>query len=88
MRRVSTDKPKPELPIWIQDGKLYYTTREQIDDQLRLSGNSERLVRRLIGHGYHLIEDAKNGKRLNPYEVQMVEYGIIKPDKMPTGFEE
>ena len=70
---------KPELACWKAEGEHWYAERADLEAAITASKRTEEDIKKKMGVGYHHLEDALNGKRLDHFEVGHVEWGIV-PD--------
>jgi len=76
MRRRNTPKPPLKFPIWKEQDENVVADIPALKKMLEQTSHSEEEMRRLMGHGFHLIQDALDGKIISRYDAQMVEWGI------------
>lgn len=73
--------PTPKLPIWKQDGKLFYTDRRELEYAIEVAGVPGELIRIRMGASYHRLAAALSGARLDCWAVSFLEMGIRPPDE-------
>ena len=76
MRRTE-NKIKFKLNIWKQDAKKYYCESADLANAIAEGNVETQEIQRRMGHGYVLLIDALKGARLDQYDVQMIEHGIL-----------
>jgi hypothetical protein len=65
---------KPTLPLWKQEGKLWYCERADLEEALKPF--TEDHLKRRLGYGYHHLEKALEGGRLDKFAVGIVEWAL------------
>ncbi|HEX7673543.1 MAG TPA: hypothetical protein VF412_05200 [Bdellovibrio sp.] len=75
---------KPDLPIWKCEKRtapkgsdaIWFVEADDLRAAIGTSPNSDEVIRKKMGRGYHHLERALEGERLTMYEVSHIEYGI------------
>lgn len=75
-RRYQAD-PRLSLSIWKKDGNLWYAEPEDLRAIILAEAVPEELIQSRMGYGYHLIQEALEGKRLNIWSISFIEHGIL-----------
>lgn len=90
MKRRVNHTPKPELSIWKQEGKLYRADPKELLTEIDKHQVPMDEMKRRMGHGFHYVADALEGKALDIWAVKHIELGIL-PEKThnyhPPGYE-
>ncbi|MBS1972665.1 MAG: hypothetical protein JSU04_20320 [Bdellovibrionales bacterium] len=75
-RRYQAD-PRLLLSIWKKDGTLWYAEPDDLRAVILAEAAPEELIRSRMGYGYHLIQEALEGKRLSIWSISFIEHGIL-----------
>lgn len=80
-KKRQDDIPTPSLPIWKKDGEFWRVERDDLLKAIQMSRNSEAEIKDRMGRGYSRIEEALDGKALTIWNVQHIEWGLMKFSK-------
>lgn len=86
MKARSRPKAPIVLPMWIQEGNLLRARREDIEAAILASGLTELEIKRDLGAGYHLMEDALQGKMLDGWDVYHLEGSLMSVEDRKEAF--
>jgi len=74
--RPRTIEPQFHLGIWQKEGKLYWCERAALEKAVAQSGVPEHLIASRMGHGFHHLAEALEGRRLDRWAVAHIETGL------------
>ena len=83
-RRNNDFLKKPEMPFWMPDGNLWYAEKSDLEAAIVRSQRTTDDIQRRMGVGYHHLEDALNGKRLDKFAASHVEWEIFADSEIKT----